>query len=41
MSGYVELHCHSGYSFLDGASTPNELAARAQALGYTGAGADG
>jgi len=27
--GYVELHCHSAYSFLDGASQPEELAARA------------
>ena len=26
---YVELHCHSAYSFLDGASTPAELAAAA------------
>ena len=24
--GYVELHCHSAYSFLDGASLPEELA---------------
>jgi error-prone DNA polymerase len=31
---YVELHCHSAYSFLDGASQPEELAARAAALGY-------
>src|SRR4051812_29166902 len=34
MSGYVELHAHSGYSFLDGASLPEELAARAAELGY-------
>ncbi|MBA3376093.1 MAG: error-prone DNA polymerase [Actinobacteria bacterium] len=34
MSGYVELHCHSAYSFLDGASQPEELAARAAELGY-------
>jgi len=27
--GYVELHCHSAYSFLDGASAPAELAAAA------------
>ncbi|HEY7196624.1 MAG TPA: error-prone DNA polymerase [Gaiellaceae bacterium] len=33
-SGYVELHCHSAYSFLDGASLPEELAARAAELGY-------
>ena len=32
--GYVELHCHSAYSFLDGASQPEELAARAADLGY-------
>jgi error-prone DNA polymerase len=34
MTGYVELHCHSAYSFLDGASQPEELAARAAELGY-------
>src|SRR3954464_492428 len=33
---YVELHCHSAYSFLDGASLPEELAARAAELGYEG-----
>jgi len=32
--GYVELHCHSAYSFLDGASHPEELVARAAELGY-------
>ena len=31
---YVELHCHSGFSFLDGASHPQELAVRAVELGY-------
>jgi error-prone DNA polymerase len=31
---YVELHCHSAYSFLDGASHPEELAAQAAELGY-------
>ena len=31
---YVELHCHSGYSFLQGASQPTELIARARTLGY-------
>jgi error-prone DNA polymerase len=31
---YVELHCHSAYSFLDGASLPDELAARAAELEY-------
>jgi error-prone DNA polymerase len=34
MGSYVELHCHSAYSFLDGASQPEELAARAAELGY-------
>ncbi|MCL4289302.1 MAG: error-prone DNA polymerase [Thermoleophilia bacterium] len=34
MQPYVELHCHSAYSFLDGASLPEELAARAAELGY-------
>jgi error-prone DNA polymerase len=31
---YVELHAHSAFSFLDGASTPTELAAAAASLGY-------
>src|SRR5438552_13641891 len=31
---YVELHAHSAYSFLDGASQPEELAARAAELGH-------
>src|SRR2546423_3897618 len=31
---YVELHSHSAYSFLDGASQPEELAVRAAELGY-------
>ncbi|HXR12791.1 MAG TPA: PHP domain-containing protein, partial [Gaiellaceae bacterium] len=31
---YVELHAHSAYSFLDGASQPEELAVRAAELGY-------
>jgi error-prone DNA polymerase len=31
---YVELHAHSAFSFLDGASTPMELAAAAAELGY-------
>ena len=30
---YTELHCHSAFSFLDGASDPAELAATAAALG--------
>src|SRR5581483_5271392 len=33
-ASYVELHAHSAYSFLDGASLPEELAARAAQLGY-------
>jgi error-prone DNA polymerase len=32
---YLELHCHSAYSFLDGVSLPQELAQRAGELGYT------
>jgi error-prone DNA polymerase len=31
---YVELHCHSAFSFLDGASLPDELASTALELGY-------
>jgi len=31
---YVELHSHSAYSFLDGASHPEELALAAAELGY-------
>ena len=31
---YVELHCHSSFSFLDGASSPLELVNRAAELGY-------
>jgi error-prone DNA polymerase len=34
MARYVELHAHSAYSFLDGASLPEELAVRAAELGY-------
>jgi error-prone DNA polymerase len=30
---YAELHCHSAFSFLDGASLPDELVATALALG--------
>ncbi len=33
MSGYVELHCHSCFSFLDGSSTPEALLDRALDLG--------
>jgi error-prone DNA polymerase len=32
--GYVELHAHSAFSFLDGASNPDELAAAAVELGH-------
>jgi error-prone DNA polymerase len=32
---YVELHCHSAFSFLDGASLPEELVAAALELGYS------
>src|SRR3954470_4574106 len=32
--GYVELRAHSAYSFLDGASLPEELAIRGAELGY-------
>ncbi len=31
---YVELHCHSAFSFLDGASLPEQLALTASQLGY-------
>ncbi len=31
---YVELHCHSAFSFADGASSPDELALAAAELGY-------
>src|SRR5437868_2785342 len=34
--GYVELHAHSAYSFLGGASLPEELAIRAAEVGYGG-----
>ncbi len=34
-SPYVELHCHSNFSFLDGASPPEMLAEQAARLGYT------
>jgi error-prone DNA polymerase len=30
---WAELHCHSSYSFLDGAATPSELVAEAARLG--------
>ena len=31
---YVELHCHSAFSFLDGASLPDEIIPAALELGY-------
>src|SRR5213594_4962891 len=31
---YAELHCHSAYSFLDGASPPDEILAAAHRFGY-------
>ena len=34
MSGYAELHCHTNFSFLDGASHPEDLVTRAAELGY-------
>ena len=34
MSGYAELHCHTNFSFLDGASHPEDLAERAMEFGY-------
>ena len=34
MPAYAELHCRSNFSFLSGASHPEELTARAQALRY-------
>jgi error-prone DNA polymerase len=34
MPRYAELHCHTNYSFLDGASHPHDLVTRAAELGY-------
>ncbi|MCB1954559.1 MAG: PHP domain-containing protein, partial [Rhodocyclaceae bacterium] len=34
MPAYAELHCLSNFTFLTGASHPEELAERAAALGY-------
>ena len=34
MPPYAELHLHTAYSFLDGASLPEELVVRASELGY-------
>ena len=36
MVGYAELHCHTNFSFLDGASHPEELAEEAHRLGLAG-----
>src|SRR3990172_1853009 len=33
---YAELHCHTNFSFLDGASHPEELAEEAARLGLAG-----
>ena len=38
MTAYAELHCHTNFSFLDGASAPDELAERAAGLGLAGLG---
>ncbi len=35
LPAYAELHCRSNFSFLQGASHPEELVARAAALGYS------
>jgi error-prone DNA polymerase len=34
VSSYAELHCHSAFSFLDGASLPDELMAAAARAGH-------
>src|SRR5215212_1268716 len=36
MATYAELHCHTNFSFLDGASAPDELAERGAELGLVG-----
>ncbi len=36
MASYAELHCHTHFSFLDGASPPDELVQRAVELGLSG-----
>lgn len=33
MNNYIELHCHSNFSILDGASRPEDLVARASEIG--------
>ncbi|MGA7226646.1 MAG: PHP domain-containing protein, partial [Acidimicrobiia bacterium] len=34
MNGYAELHCHTNFSFLDGASHPEDLVDQAMSMGY-------
>jgi DNA polymerase III alpha subunit len=36
VANYAELHCHTHFSFLDGASPPDELVERAVELGLSG-----
>ncbi|HEU4920249.1 MAG TPA: PHP domain-containing protein, partial [Candidatus Limnocylindrales bacterium] len=36
MAPYAELHCHTNFSFLDGASAPDDLVERAVELGLSG-----
>jgi len=38
VAAYAELHCHTNFSFLDGASPPDDLVARAVELGLGGLG---
>src|SRR5271154_1744001 len=33
---YIELHCKTNFSFLEGASHPNELVVQSARLGYSG-----
>src|SRR5215212_7141477 len=33
---YAELHCHTNFSFLDGASTADDLTSRAAEIGLSG-----
>src|SRR2546421_12262626 len=35
MTDYVELHCHSNFSLLDGASHPEDLVKRAAEMGMS------
>ena len=35
LPAYAELHCRSNFSFLTGASKPEELVLRAKQLGYS------